>query len=147
MTRERLWIGLIVLFLAGTLTGIVGTMLYCRYEQEHRWEHGPGAQQERVTKKLAHELSLTSSQRDAIKPIVARAHLELLTLRVRHQPEVEQILTDGMKNHEEHIIAGTAGQVGRALRTASASLVHVPRFLAGCRGGAEIDGFTLSESA
>lgn len=98
MTRERLWIGLIVLFLAGTLTGIVGTMLYCRYEQEHRWEHGPAARQDRVMKKLAHELSLTSSQGDAIKPIVARAHLELLTLRVRHQPEVEQILTDGMRN-------------------------------------------------
>ncbi len=98
MTRERLWIGLIVLFLAGTLTGIVGMMLYCRYEQEHRWEGGPGARQERVIKKLAHELSLTSSQRDAIKPIVARAHLELLRLRIRHQPEVEQILTDGMKN-------------------------------------------------
>lgn len=98
MTREKLWIGLIVLFLAGTLTGIVGTMLYCRYEQEHRWEHGPGARQDRVIKKLAHELSLTSLQRDAIKPIVARAHLELLTLRVRHQPEVEQILTDGMRN-------------------------------------------------
>jgi hypothetical protein len=98
MTREGLWIGLIVLFLAGALTGIVGTMLYCRYEQEHRWEQGPGARQERVMKKLAHELSLTSSQREALKPIVAHAHLELLTLRVRHQPEVGRILTDGMKD-------------------------------------------------
>lgn len=111
MTREKLWIGLIVLFLAGTLTGIVGTMLYCRYEQEHRWEHGPAARQDRVMKKLAHELSLTSSQRDAIKPIVARAHLELLTLRVRHQPEVEQILTDGMKNMKSALSPEQQGQL------------------------------------
>ena len=38
MTRGKLWAGLVVLFLAGALTGIVGTSLYHRYEQEHRWE-------------------------------------------------------------------------------------------------------------
>jgi hypothetical protein len=96
MTRQKLWIGLIVLFLAGVLTGIVGSVLYWQYEQGHRDERGPAARQERVMKKLTHELSLNSAQQASMKPIVDRAHKQLLRLRFEHQPEVEHILAQAM---------------------------------------------------
>lgn len=96
MTRHKLWIGLLVLFLAGILTGSVGTTLYWQYEQDHQSERGPAARQERVMKKLSHELSLDPTQQAAIKPIVERTYKNLLHLRFRHQPEVEQILAQGM---------------------------------------------------
>lgn len=96
MTRGKLWAGLVVLFLAGTLIGIVGTSLYHQYEQRHRWERGPAASQERIMKRLTHELSLTSAQRADIEPIVGRVHAEILQLRFAHQPEVEQILIRGI---------------------------------------------------
>jgi hypothetical protein len=96
MIRGRLWIGLIVLFLAGTLTGIGGTVLYQRYEQQHRWERGPAGTHARVMKRLTRELSLTSTQQAEIDPIVNRVQLEILQLRFQHQPNVERILTHGI---------------------------------------------------
>jgi hypothetical protein len=96
MTRSKLWGGLMVLFLAGILTGIVGTVLYQHHEQEQRWERGPAGRQERLMKRLMEELSLTQAQSAAIEPIVSRAHIQILELRAKHQPEVDRIMTDGI---------------------------------------------------
>ena len=96
MTQQRLWIGLMVLFLAGIVTGVAGTTLYWQYEHDRRSEQGPAAKQERLMKKLIHDLSLDTAQEAAIKPIVDRTHKNLLRLRFQHQPEVERILMEGM---------------------------------------------------
>jgi Spy/CpxP family protein refolding chaperone len=96
MTQGKLWVGLIVLFFAGVLTGIVGTIAYHRYEQQHARERGPAAREQRIMKRLTHDLSLTAEQQAAIEPIVRRAHLEVLRLRLEHQPEVERIVTAGI---------------------------------------------------
>ncbi len=96
MTPGKLWGGLIVLFLAGALTGIAGTTLYHQYEQERHWERGPAAKQERIMKRLVHELALTPAQQADVEPIVSRTHVEIMKLRFLLQPEVEQALTQGM---------------------------------------------------
>lgn len=96
MTRGKLWGGLFVLFFAGVITGIVGTCLYHRYEREHRGSHGPQERQERIMKRLTHELALTPAQQAELGPIVRRTHTEIMQLRFRHQPEAEQILTRGI---------------------------------------------------
>ncbi len=96
MARGKLWGGLIILFLAGILTGIVGTCFYHRYEQQHRGEGGPAARQERLMKYLTQELSLTAEQQADIQPIVKRTHLDILQLRLQHQPEVERIFAKGI---------------------------------------------------
>ena len=96
MTPMKLLAGLLVLFLAGALTGIAGATLYHQYEQEHRWERGSAAKQERIMKRLAQELGLTPAQQADIEPIVSRTHVEILKLRFLLQPEVEQALTQGM---------------------------------------------------
>lgn len=97
MSRVRLWTGLIVLFCAGALMGAVGTSLYYQYEDEHRWDRGPVGRQERIMKRLTQELALSSSQQAELEPIVARAHLEMLRLRVQHQPDVDRILAAGLE--------------------------------------------------
>ena len=96
MSRTTLWFGLVILFLAGALTGVVGTSLYYQYEDEHRWDKGPAGRQERIMKRLTQELSLASSQQAEIEPIVKRAHLEILRVRVQHQPDIDRILGVGM---------------------------------------------------
>jgi hypothetical protein len=96
MAPGKLWGGLVVLFLAGALMGIAGATLYHQYEQEHRWERGPAAKHERIMKRLTHELALTPAQQADIEPIVSRTHVNILRLRFSHQPEVEQVLTQGM---------------------------------------------------
>ena len=95
MSRITLWFGLLVLFLAGALTGAVGTSLYYQYEDEHRWDRGPAGRQERIMKRLTQELSLAPSQEADIEPIVKRAHLEILRIRVQHQPDIDRILALG----------------------------------------------------
>jgi hypothetical protein len=47
-------------------------------------------------KRLTHELALTPAQQADIEPIVSRTHVEILQLRLSHQPEVEEALTQGM---------------------------------------------------
>ena len=97
MSRVRLWSGLIVLLCAGALMGAVGTSLYYQYEDEHRWDRGPAGRQERIMKRLTQDLVLSSSQQAELEPIVARAHLELLRIRVQHQPDVDRVLAAGME--------------------------------------------------
>ena len=97
MSRVRLWTGLTLLFCAGALMGAVGTSLYYQYEDEHRWDRGPAGRQERIMKRLTQELALSSAQQAELEPIVARAHLEMLRLRVEHQPDVDRILAVGME--------------------------------------------------
>jgi hypothetical protein len=106
MTPGKLWGGLIVLFLAGTLTGIGGTILYHQYVQEDQGERGPAARQERVMKRLTKELSLSPDQQAGIRPIVNRAHVELLQLRFQHQPAVEQVFAQGLVDIKATLSAG-----------------------------------------
>lgn len=95
-SRVKLWGGLIVLFCAGALSGVVADSVFLHAEPAPRDDHGPAARHERVMKRLTQGLSLTEQQQAEIDPIVARAHVALLKLRFAHQSEVEQILTRGM---------------------------------------------------
>jgi hypothetical protein len=96
MESGKVWSGLVVLFTAGVLIGLAGATFYHQYEQEHRWERGPAAKHERIMKRLTHELALTPAQQADIEPIVSLTHVEILQLRLSHQPEVEEALTQGM---------------------------------------------------
>ena len=95
-SRLKLWGGLVVLFCAGVLGGVVADSMFLHAEPAARAEHGPAAHHERMMKRLTQGLSLTAQQRAEIEPIVARAHVALLELRFAHQTEVEQILARGM---------------------------------------------------
>ncbi|HET9844461.1 MAG TPA: hypothetical protein VFQ02_01850 [Nitrospira sp.] len=95
-SRRKLWAGLIILFGAGALTGIVGGYVYSHAERTTRSEQGPAAHHERIMKRLTQDLSLTAQQQAEIEPIVTRAHVAVLELRFAHQAEVEQILGNGM---------------------------------------------------
>jgi hypothetical protein len=113
MSRVKLWAGLIVLFSAGALTGIVGTCLYHDYERGHRGDRGPAAQQERIMKRLTHELSLTAAQQADIEPLVSRVHVAMLQLRFAHQAEVEDILTRGIAEVKEKLSAEQQARLDR----------------------------------
>ena len=113
MSRSKLWAGLMVLFTAGVLTGIVGTLLYVDSERIHRGAHGPAAQHERIMKRLTRELSLTAKQQSEIEPIVTRAHVAILELRFSHQAEIAQILEKGMAQLKEKLSAAQQPELDR----------------------------------
>ena len=95
-SRLKLWGGLIVLFCAGALSGVVADSVFLHAASTPRDDHGPAARHERMMTRLTLGLSLTAQQQAEIEPIVARAHVALLRLRFAHQSEVEQILARGM---------------------------------------------------
>jgi len=109
-------VGLIVLFGAGALTGIVATCLFMDFERTHRGERGPAAQHERIMKRLTHELSLTPQQQTDIEPIVSRAHVAILELRFAHQAEIEQILAKGMAELKEKLSSAQQPELDRMYR-------------------------------
>ena len=113
MSRLKLWVGLIVLFGAGALTGIVATCLFMDFERTHRGERGPTAQHERIMKRLTEGLSLTAQQKAEIEPIVTRAHISLLELRFAHQSQVEQILAHGMAELNGKLSPAQQTELGR----------------------------------
>ena len=112
-SRLKLWTGLIVLFGAGALTGIVATYLFMDSERMHRGERGPAAQHERIMKRLTQELSLTAEQQREIEPIVSRTHVAILELRFSHQAEIEQILARGMAELKEKLSVAQQPELDR----------------------------------
>ena len=95
-SRLKLWGGLIVLFGAGALSGVVADSIFLHAEPTPRDDHGPAARHERIMKRLTEGLSLTPQQQAEIEPIVSRAHVSLLELRFAHQSDVERILAQGI---------------------------------------------------
>lgn len=113
MSRFKLWSGLIVLFSAGVLTGIVGTCLYFDSGRTHHGDRSPAAQHERIMKRLTQELSLSAQQQTEIEPIVTRAHVAILELRFSHQAEIEQILAKGMAELKEKLSSAQQSELDR----------------------------------
>jgi hypothetical protein len=111
-SRVKLWGGLIVLFCAGALSGLV-VSLFWHGERASRGDNGPAAHQERMMKRLTHDLSLTPQQQADIEPVVARAHVALLELRFAHQAEVEQILARGMDEIRTKLSAAQQPELDR----------------------------------
>ena len=111
MSRFKLWTGLILLFGAGALSGIMATVLLHDLDRTPRGERGPAAQHERIVKRLTQELSLTAEQRAAIEPIVTRAHVAILELRFAHQADIERILSQGMAELKEKLSAAQQSEL------------------------------------
>ena len=141
MSRTTLWFGLMVLFLAGALTGVVGTSLYYQYEDEHRWDNGPAGRQERIMKRLTQELSLASSQEAEIEPIVKRAHLEILRVRVQHQPDIDRILGLGMDELKAKLSPEQAQTIKMNAITEWAALPATEMFLRDNRDDSDFSAF------
>jgi hypothetical protein len=112
-SRLKLWGGLIVLFCAGALSGVVADSVFLHAEPTPGGEHGPAARHERIMKRLTEGLSLTAQQQAEIDPIVTRAHLSLLELRFAHQSEVERILARGMAELNSKLSPGQQNELDR----------------------------------
>ena len=113
MSRFKLWVGLIVLFGAGVLTGILGARLYIDAERMPRGDRGPAARHERIMKRLTQELSLTAQQQTEIDPIVTWAHVTILELRFSHQGEIEDILAKGMTDIKAKLSSAQQAELDR----------------------------------
>ena len=93
MTLFRSWgllLGLVIVFLAGVVLGVGGTLRWVqRYAAERRDESN---WKPRMIQWLGNELTLTSEQATAIEPYVETAVVDLSGLRERAEAERRAIL-------------------------------------------------------
>jgi len=89
MNKLKVWIGILLVFFLGALTGSLGTGAYLKHRMERfsKGKHPPI----RIVlmKRLSHELDLTQTQRVEIEKILDQLEAELHELRQKHRPELE----------------------------------------------------------
>jgi hypothetical protein len=96
MKSPKLWIGLLVVFLAGLLSGVIISGLVLRHKVRGIIDGGPLVVREMLLQRLSSELKLNAEQLEQIAPIINQAHEELLKLRLRNQPEIGVIVNEAL---------------------------------------------------
>lgn len=92
MKKWRLWLGLVLVFLSGLVTGSIGTKLYLKHKFAGAWRGGPAAMRQSIVNRLTKELDLTKPQQIEIEKMVGEAQSKWLKIRVQHQPEINEIV-------------------------------------------------------
>jgi len=103
MKKWHVILGVALVFVAGILTGVAGARLYVKSRIEKAIRGGPDAVRERVMAKLTRELRLSGEQKAEIEPVVKEVQMKLARLRAVYQPEVEQVIGEGIEQINPHL--------------------------------------------
>lgn len=96
MKKWKLWAGIVLIFIFGLIAGSAVTGLYVKHRMRMAFHEGPPAIKKIIMNKLSDELRLTGDQKAEIEKIVSETQSGLQQLRLRHQPEAEEILDKGL---------------------------------------------------
>lgn len=116
MSRMKLWVGLVVLFGAGVATGVVGAHVFHDLARAAQPPRGAAAQHERIMKRLTEQLSLSPAQQAEAEPIVTRAHVAVLELRLAQQAEVDRILAQSITDLKSTLSSTQQAQLDELYR-------------------------------
>ncbi len=96
MKRFKLWICVFLVFLAGFGLGAGATVLVARFKILQFIDQGPRGVREAILRQLTRKLDLDGDQQKKIATLVAETHDEILIIRRRVQPQVNEILERGV---------------------------------------------------
>lgn len=91
MNRLKVWVGIVLVFLLGTLAGSLATGIYFKHRIERFVKGGPPPIKVVLMKKLSHKLDLTETQRVEIEEILGQLQAKLLDLRRKRRPELDKL--------------------------------------------------------
>jgi hypothetical protein len=103
MTKWKIWVGLLVLFVSGLLIGSVATRMYVRHQVKGIFARERPAIRNLFLGRLTGELDLTSEQRQAIEQIANRAAEKFYDLHKKHRGEVEAVLDRSAREMKKHL--------------------------------------------
>lgn len=103
MTKWKLWVGIIAIFLSGNCIGAVGAGLVLRQIVVSTFAEGPPAVYRLVTRRLTNKLDLSPTQETAIGKTVFDTQQRMLELRSRYQPETRAIIEEGMRQMRKEL--------------------------------------------
>jgi hypothetical protein len=107
LKRWKLYSALLLIFLAGLVTGAVGTGLYDRQRQEslHRGDY-PTVIRNIILERLTRELVLEAGQRREVETVILETQAGLKDLRNRYRPEAEALIAQGIVKMKGRLSAG-----------------------------------------
>ncbi len=105
MSRVKLTIGIVLIFILGGLTGVLSVEFYHKYE--HRGGPPPhpslAARVDFIMERLVDDLDLTKEQVAEIRPMVERTEKETTRLRDTIEPEMRRIHDRGFSAIREKL--------------------------------------------
>lgn len=99
---------------AGLAVGIV------RHRVKKAVLGGPDAMRGLVLRRITRELQLNGAQRAEAEAALLEAQARMIRLRATYQPEVEQIVSDGIERMKPHLTAEQNARLGQLYETARA---------------------------
>jgi len=103
MSKWKIWVGLLVLFLSGVLIGSVGTRMYVRHKISGMFAKERPVIRDLFFRRLTRELDLSKEQRQEIEKIASRAAEEFHALRGQHRGEAEAILDQAVSEMRKYL--------------------------------------------
>jgi Spy/CpxP family protein refolding chaperone len=92
MKKWKAIAGILLVFLLGALSGVLGTYAVYQQRMEGVMRDEPGRAREFIVRRLGRDLSLDPGQSEQLRAIVRETHAQLRELRKKIRPETEEIM-------------------------------------------------------
>ena len=117
MSRIKLTVGIVLIFILGGLTGVLAVQFYHKYE--HRGGPPPqpslAARVDFIMERLVDDLDLTREQVAEIRPMVERTDKEATRLKDTIDPEMRRIHDQGFSAIREKLEPGQQRKLDEVL--------------------------------
>jgi len=113
MSKWKISVGLLVLFLSGVLIGTVGTRMYVRHKISGMFAKERPVIRDLFFRRLTRELDLSKEQRQEIEEIASRAAEQFHALRRQHRGEAEAILDQAVTEMRKYLSPEQQEQLDR----------------------------------
>ena len=108
-------LSLTLIFIAGVVSGAVGSGIYVRRVMHEMLNAGPREIEQATLKRVSSALNLSPQQEKQMQPIVRQAHERLMGLRAAHQGEIDGILGEARHQAEEFLNSDQQVKLERVL--------------------------------
>lgn len=103
MHKWKTWLGVLLIFVSGTLTGSIGTYVYVRSKVGKLLSGDPKAVRVFLVKRLKRELRLNSTQEKKVAEIIEDTQAKLKKIRLKTGPESIAVM-DGSLSQIDSIL-------------------------------------------
>lgn len=103
MSRWKIWVGLVVLFLSGVLIGSVGTRMYVQQQISGILARERPAVRDLFLRRFTQSLDLSEEQRQEVEQIASLAAEKVQKLHWQHRREVQALFDQAFSDMKEHL--------------------------------------------
>jgi hypothetical protein len=98
MKKWKLWMGMLLIFIAGGAVGAIGTGLFVKHKIVSIIEEGQPVVEKLAVRILSRRLDLTADQKSETARIIRETQQRLQAIRLRVRPEALEIITTGKED-------------------------------------------------